>query len=107
MNRRLARRERLRRSEATEAYASRRTGYFYYGLSWLCVPIAAFLYGGLPALGIGSLVALALATYFIRASRVQTRQLERPTSADSSHEVSAQDAYRRNLERRSSQGRSR
>ena len=102
---RTTRRERQRQRERAEERARRRGQYLLYGLVCLAGPFVGLLYGGLPAVGIGTVVSLLLAAYFFRAARSEVRGVGRRLRKSVQTEPGSASEYERSLEQRLRSGR--
>jgi len=104
--RRSRRKDRLIAREHADSYAHRRARYYTWGLFVLSGPIVSVLYFGWNGLTGGSLLAVLVAGYFIRASGFFAGAARKPL-AEARQEPSASssdDAYAHALEERMRNG---
>jgi hypothetical protein len=97
-----SRRSRRRDRDAQRRYAEADTDIRSRGLGYVILALVglfvAFMYGGFAAFGIGALVSLLVAAYFLRVALSRPRRSLPQTSEPASEQV--HDAYERSLRER-------
>ena len=97
-SRRTQRRDHLRERDRAEKIAQGRDRYLLYGVIALTGPLVGVLYGGIPAIGLGSLVGVLVAAYFFHAARSRIPRPSRLTNPSATQQ--SMDSYERSLRER-------